>query len=144
LTERSLYPELIKGALLDGWALFRIGDGSYGKKPFDIAGASKHPECLAVGIEVKLIGEIPELGAFPWDHLFSDRTHQLNWLSTYASLGCVAGIAIYEAKKSTMKILYPHAKQFGRAKSHEMPKIQLFKCEDCWRGWRLPDRCLKK
>ena len=79
--ERDYYNSLCRGANLEGWALYRIGDGTWGKKPFDISGVSPHGE--AVALEVKRVESThPLTKKLPW-HQFA--AHQLNWLKVYAS-----------------------------------------------------------
>ena len=86
--EHDVYKDIIENALKHGWLLFRIEDGSYGKKPFDITGAS--PTGKAVGLEVKLVREFPAYHEpLPYKLLAS---HQKEWLQRYHQNG---GIAIF-------------------------------------------------
>lgn len=86
--ERFYYKGLIEGAATEGWTLFRLEDGSFGKKAFDIAGIA--PTGQAVGLEVKALDEC-SLAFVPWSHF---STHQRMWLFEYASQGGIALAAV--------------------------------------------------
>jgi hypothetical protein len=124
---------LLRGALKDGWALYRIGDSPWGQKPFDIGGST--PEGHAVALEVKMVVELGMYAKFPWD-IFAD--HQLRWLNAFARFEDSLGIiAIYESKHNTMKLFFPSSKQICTACVHEIPKVLLQKTpNDGYRGWR--------
>lgn len=130
MTERQLYQPLIKGARREGILLYRIADGSPGKKPFDIGGCGK--DGVAIGLEVKLVCKISPLGNFPWN-LFPE--HQLNWLKAFSKMNARGIIAIYEAEPKLMKLYYPEPSQIGTAKTHEIKKSILMKSEDVFIGW---------
>ena len=98
--EFDLYAPLINGARRDRWFLFRIADGSFGRKPFDLAGSASNG--LAVGLEVKVVNKLPEQWQpFPWN-LFS--THQIEWLKLYADQNSYALMALYDYIIANMRI----------------------------------------
>jgi hypothetical protein len=104
--ERLLYRPLIEGAAMEGWSLFRLEDGSWGKKPFDIAGIA--PSGLAVGLEVKAPYHCAS-DTIPW-RLFS--AHQRLWLEEYATQG---GIALATIGCEDKVIVYKLSKELPEA-----------------------------
>lgn len=65
-----------------GWLVFKIVDGSMGKKPFDIAGCDALG--FAAGIEVKVYRKKTPISSIPEDQF---EVHQLYWLKKYAQKG---------------------------------------------------------
>ena len=134
MTERSLYSPLIKGALKENWALYRISDAAFtGRKPFDIGGSTN--EGLAVGLEVKLVVKLDQWDEFPWK-IFED--HQLAWLQAYSKIKALGICAIYEGQSGQMTLYFPKPKQFGIAKRYEIQSVKLNLVNGLWRGWRTP------
>lgn len=102
MTESDHYGALWKGANAERWSLFRMADGSVGKKPADIAGCS--PEGIGVLIEVKLIKNTrPSVGpSLPhWDMY---ATHQKAWLRKYAEAHAIAIAAEYDVSRREMRL----------------------------------------
>lgn len=98
--EAEFYEPLRVGALADGWLVFRISDGSFGKKCFDLAGAAQ--DGLACGIEVKVVNKFPtNEHDFPWQ-LFA--SHQIIWLNSYMKQGSYALCPLFEWKTDTMRV----------------------------------------
>lgn len=126
LLEDELYPPLIDGARIDGWALFRLADGSWGKKPFDIAGIAS--DGRAVGLEVKVVEKFPVAPEkFPWA-VFSE--HQKNWLAEYDRLGGLGLIALYNWRLGEVQIY-----KYGLP---EMPGVKLARRGKIgYVGWNL-------
>lgn len=90
MTERQLQTMLVKGANFDHWQLFKITDGSVGKKPMDISGFG--PMGLAVCCEVKLLNNsLNDRRQLP---LSEFSPHQIAWLNRYAEAGAHAIIII--------------------------------------------------
>jgi len=79
--ESDLYAPLIAGANREGWRLFRIEDGSWGRKVADIAGITSTGR--GVLVEVK-IGNGPL------------RANQEAWLKEYEAKGGLGLIARYQ------------------------------------------------
>lgn len=97
IKETTLYNSIIKGAELEGWLLFKIVDGSVGKKPFDICGLSH--DGRAVAIEVKVCRNLKLPDYLP-EHLF--KKHQLAWLREYAKRGAISLALIYHCGTMTV------------------------------------------
>ena len=95
--ERVLYKALLEGSAMEGWSLFRLADGSYGKKPADCAGIA--PTGQGVLLEVKYTDK--EHSTIPWN-LFS--THQKIWAQEFANQGGIALAAIYSDTTGTMTV----------------------------------------
>jgi hypothetical protein len=106
MKEHESYQIIIKAATKHGYALYRIEDGSYGKKPFDIGGCS--PDGKAMAVEVKLVlGTYDDDKILPFGML---AEHQRNWLEAFATRGGIAwfiltwssGCAIYRVENDWM------------------------------------------
>ena len=104
MLEATLYNPLVKGALSENWLLFRIADGSYGKKPFDIAGCA--PNGRAVAVEVKVVKRFFFYQPMKW-HLFEQ--HQVGWLTAFSESGGIALPMIYS--ENTQKLYAFHYQQ---------------------------------
>lgn len=114
--ESTLYPDIINGALLDGWALFRISDQAFGKKPFDIAGCA--PDGKAVGVEVKVVDGFPNgYEDFPWEQF---EPNQINWLKAYKDTKAYALMPLYNWKTEEMRI-------YRLIEANEIPFIEMIK-----------------
>ena len=87
MREADLYAPIIKGANSEGMFLFRIADGTFGKKPYDIAGFTSSG--VAVGIEVKLVRRFPDYDQKIPKSIFSP--HQIVWLN---NLSARLGLAV--------------------------------------------------
>ena len=96
--EKELYNPIIAGMVAEGWTMFRIEDGSFGKKPFDIAGIA--PDGKGVGLEVKLTNKY-DSEEFPWKLCSS---HQVSWLKEYAKKGAYSLLAIYTLDDNKLRI----------------------------------------
>jgi hypothetical protein len=88
--ENDLYADIIGGMLREGCRVFRIADGSAGKKPFDVAGVA--PGGAGVGVEVKAPSRAEAVGL---DWALFER-HQVQWLRAYAHHGAVSLAAVYD------------------------------------------------
>lgn len=87
--EQDLYNPIIAGMASEGWVMFRISDGSFGKKPADCAGIT--PTGVGVLLEVKLVDHIG-YNPLPWNRL---SMHQRAWLKEYAKNDGIALIVTY-------------------------------------------------
>jgi len=114
--ERSLYAPLVKGAMQDGILLWRVSDGGYGKKPFDLCGIG--PRGLALGIEVKASDRL-----VPPERLLAE--HQLIWLRCYEGFGGIGLCLVYNTSTKTM-VAYDYR---GNVKGILCREAGL------WRGW---------
>lgn len=91
MKERDLYQPIVRGALLEGWALIRLNDGSPGRKPFDLFGCS--PEGVAVGLEVKVVPKLDLHQSINWA-IF--EVQQRYWLQQFAKMGAISVAAFYQ------------------------------------------------
>lgn len=124
MKEAAHYQRLIQGAMRQGWFLYRIADGSPGRKPFDIGGTS--PCGLAVGLEVKVVDHLPREGAaLPWQ-IFA--IHQRAWLETFAKTGGVSLAGLY-SKSDGVMVFY----RFLSAEELDHPVEQLRTIQMDWR-----------
>ncbi len=133
LLERSLYRSLISGANSEGWALYRIGDGTWGKKPCDIGGAD--PEGNAVCLEVKVVEVQSQTKPLPWKRF---TEHQIDWLDAFSQRrNALALVGIYEERVKSMTI-YPFQ---GRDCMHELalylPRFELCLRDGAYLGWNI-------
>lgn len=114
--ERDLYSPIIKKALSEGIPLYRIQDGSAGKKPFDIAG---YWDCRPVAIEVKVVRS----KTLPLP-LSKSRgkyaTHQLQWMNICANNNGIAiGMEFYpEHNRFLVYSLCGNAESFQEIKEY--------------------------
>ena len=98
--ESEFYEPLRIGALADGWLVFRISDGSFGKKPADIVGCAI--DGVGTLIEVKVVSKFPEAdNDFPWT-LFS--AHQVIWLNSYSKQGAYALTPLFNWRTDEMRV----------------------------------------
>ena len=100
--EQDLYAPIIAGTIAERWTIFRIEDGAYGKKPFDIAGIA--PDGRGVGIEVKLVESVSS-NHIPWSKC---SEHQINWLREYSKYGAYALLAVYDRNEDKLKVFSIH------------------------------------
>lgn len=113
LLERSMYGPIINGLAADGWLAWRIADGSYGKKPFDICGVS--PTGLAVGIEAKVCGA--RSACFP-ERQF--EPHQISWLKAYDEKGAY-GFAVVQFSSLGFVSVFRHSgEEVGRLRGRSI------------------------
>jgi hypothetical protein len=96
--ENDLYADVIGGLLREGCAVYKIADGSVGKKPFDIGGCSRDGH--AIGLEIKAPNRA-EANGLDWA-LF--EPHQIRWLRAYASFDGVSLAAVYDKKSHVMLV----------------------------------------
>jgi hypothetical protein len=94
--EHELYTGIVAGGNAEGFELYRIEDGSAGKKPFDIGGFTRHGR--AITIEVKVVDSLPTV-VMPVRQFAS---HQLTWLQNCAKYGGIA-VAILATSKTVMR-----------------------------------------
>ena len=100
MKEADLYLPIVAGALSERWGLYRIQDGTPGRKPFDIGGTS--PLGRAVGLEVKIIRAPIDWNApIPWN-LFAK--HQRAWLAAYCRSNALALVGLYDSVGRTLYI----------------------------------------
>jgi len=131
MQEASLYPLLVDGAIEEGWQLFRIADGSPGRKPFDVAGAA--PDGRAVGVEVKVVRtEFCPDHPLPWE-LFA--VHQMAWLKLYGKVGAIALAALYEERTGAMGLYQIKRKRDFALPARRLFKGQLLRVDAEYRGW---------
>ncbi len=102
--ENDAYGPLIRGAFKQRWVLYRIADGSWGKKPFDIGGCDHNGR--AVAIEVKAVRGDSWPSRPPPVHLA--RSHQLAWLEAIATVGGRAYFALADADGCVMVPVGPN------------------------------------
>jgi hypothetical protein len=91
MLEKDLYKGIIDGARSEGWLLFRIADGTLGKKPFDITGCAKDGK--AVAVEVK-VDRRTNTNIDNFQGLL--EVHQVNWLKAYSMNDAYALVLIYQ------------------------------------------------
>jgi hypothetical protein len=137
MNERDLYRAMILGAQLERWALYRIADGSPGKKPFDIGGCC--PQGYGVGLEVKIskarAPAFPRVAnLLPWSQF---EVHQIMWLKLFAESGAMALAAIYYEDVKELRIyrLYVGAHTDDEGRPNARYAGQLTKQENLWIGW---------
>lgn len=101
MTEADHYGPLWQGANSEGWHLFRIADGSVGKKPADIMGCS--PNGFGVIVEVK-----SGIRRANWradsPHWPDYAVHQKAWLRLYAEASAISLAAEYDELQREMRI----------------------------------------
>lgn len=91
MRESEMYGPIWRGANEAGWSLFRIADGSVGKKPGDIAG-------LAFGVAVLIEAKIVNTASHPRPTTQAEtlptwsvyECHQIAWLTRYAEANALA------------------------------------------------------
>lgn len=98
MREADLYAPIVGGMAADGMRVFRIADGSAGKKPFDAAGCTAGGR--AVGLEAKAPTAV-EAARLQWA-LF--ETHQRAWLRDYARRGALALAAVYCRRQRVLHV----------------------------------------
>ena len=102
MQERDIYDMIIKSANAVGWHLFRIADGSVGKKPGDIAGCSVNG--IAVLIECKIFNIRPSRADINRPILSVFAPHQLVWAHRYAEANALALLAEYDVSRRELCI----------------------------------------
>lgn len=102
MQERDIYDMIIKSANAVGWHLFRIVDGSKGKKPCDVAGVSKSG--LGVFLECKLWEKRPVRADINRPVLTAYAPHQLVWAHRYAEANALALLAEYDVSRRELCI----------------------------------------
>lgn len=136
LLENKLYLPLTDGGDHENWLLYRIADGSNGKKPFDIGGCD--PYGVAVGLEVKVTGErATDVGGhpLPWG-LF--EIHQRWWLREYARQRALALVGLYYDSTKEMRI-YRLTGDDDELPRHLYEAGPLSRHEAVYRGWNQLD-----
>lgn len=102
MLERELYSRLVDGADAEDWLMYRIADGSSGKKPFDIGGRDHQGNAIA--LEVKVSSEAVEKVSdrpLPWRQF---EMHQRAWLGEFARPHSLSLIGIYYEESKTFSV----------------------------------------
>ncbi len=89
MKEADAYKRIINGAFRARWALYRIADGSWGRKPFDVGGVDAGGRAVAIEVKYqrgKRWGGFPPIGLL--------EPHQLVWLEAVARNGGRAYLAL--------------------------------------------------
>lgn len=99
MREGDLYAPIIRGAMSEGWLLYRLTEG-INKAPADIAGCIPGGRACLVEVKLDKAKNIrrPET-AFPW-HLF--ETHQITWMQNYTGTGGLSIALIYHVEARVM------------------------------------------
>ena len=92
MKESDVYSPIIAGMLNDRCLVFKIADGSAGKKPFDVVGIGRLTG-KGIGLEIKATNLKPEAIGVDWS-LF--QSHQITWLRAYAESDATSLAAIYD------------------------------------------------
>ena len=121
---------MVRGGLADGWALYRISDGSSGKKPFDIGGCS--PQGHAVAIEAKVIRTGMTPSTIPWCQF---ESHQVSWLKLYSSINGMALAALYYEHTKSLHVIYLNSPDVFDWPINQLTNFYLRRQTQLWRGW---------
>jgi hypothetical protein len=138
--EADLYLPMVEGAKADAWRLYRIADGSPGRKPFDIGGFA--PGGVGVGLEAKIVRVWPAASCgVPWAAFAS---HQRSWLEEAAAIGGLPLVALYSLETRGLRIYRLYRGEFDVPLKY-MPQVDLrwLPGHNLWRGWPHP-RLLEK
>lgn len=134
VTESDHYGSLWKGANAEGWHLFRIADGSVGKKPADITGCT--PDGVGVLLEVK---SFVRRASWATDspHWPAYAIHQKAWLRHYAEACAMPLVAEYDESRREMRVyLITSAGQVeGPAYTGVVHSVVLPKASGVYAGW---------
>lgn len=96
------YQPLVVGALRAGWALYRIEDGGYGKKPCDIGGLSA--DGRGVILEVKVVERrLLYSDVLPWKQF---EPHQIGWLKVAKQRGGLPVVALFSKEDMGMRLYH--------------------------------------
>lgn len=128
--EKTLYQQLIKGARTEALILFRIEDGSFGKKPFDICGVCQDGRAIAV--EVKEVSSLDLNKPLP-EHIFAE--HQLKWLAVYQLSRALPLIVIHIKGGATYMFVYNGTKAKLQRPLREYTGGVLTRREGMFTGW---------
>lgn len=114
--ENDLYDPIINGAKYSGMQLYRLYDGTVGRKPFDIGGITENG--IAVGIEAKFYRRSTKLhgnggAVIPWS---SFEVQQKAYLKLFAEKGGMAISYIYYAKLDLHAAFLLHPDDIGDTK----------------------------
>jgi len=130
MNERELYQPLIKGANAEGWLLWRVKDGTYGKNPFDISGVA--PDGRAVGFEVKKLIRIREDQPIGWSVF---ESHQLAYLKAYQKHGGHAIMGFYGTSDNRLILVRYDELRNPKALLETYQMVELKKDKEIWTGW---------
>ncbi len=121
MSEADFYKPLITGANIEGFCLYRIADGGWDKKPFDIGGWGCAGE--AVAIEVKLIqaAQDPEK-PLPW-RLFEPQ--QIQWLDALARKVTGLPLVILIDREERAIVYEIHTPSFRDLRAREFTQTSL-------------------
>lgn len=114
--ENELYNPIINGAKYSGMHLYRLYDGTIGRKPFDIGGITE--DGRAVGIEAKFYRRNTKLhgngeAVIPWS---SFEVQQRAYLKVFAANGGMAISYIYYEKLDIHAAFLLHPDDVGDTK----------------------------
>jgi len=135
MRESDQYAPLWKGANSEGWRLWRIADGSVGKKPCDITGVA--PNGLGVCLEVKSFDRrAPQYADSPVWPLYA--SHQIRWLDLYAEAHALALAAEYDETRREMRLFW--IRYLDKQTDRPTPYMRLTRETDghggqLWLGW---------
>ena len=128
MIEAHLYQPIIAGMLADHFAVYKIADGSFGKKPFDIGGMSHNG--LPIGCEVKA-PKVAEAHSLPWA-LF--ERHQVAWLRTYAAMGGLSLACVYCRHT---KLMHTWVLTDANDRCERVADYKLTRFDGKFRGWQI-------
>lgn len=131
MLEKDLYKRLYQGANSEDWALYRIGDGTWGRKPFDLGGVGPNGE--AVALEVKVVGSFQHLKPLPWQRF---APHQIEWLRTYAVRDqALAIVGIYFETARKLRLYRMRGLRFCEVRAMDHPSHELLLKDGQYVGW---------
>lgn len=126
MRESDLYADVVGGLLREKCCVYKIADGSAGKKPFDVGGVT--PWGDGIGLEIKAPSRA-EANGLDWT-LF--EPHQVRWLRAYALSGAVSLAAVYDKKSHVMLVWRLSC---GDDSCKRPPDARLRRTDGFFRGW---------
>lgn len=126
MKEADLYADVVSGMLADGLAAYRIQDGSVGKKPFDVGGATGGGLGIACEIKSPTAAEANFLQWGPFER------HQVQWLRTYAGLGALALACVYDRERH---LLLVWSLRHANDRCARPADAELTRTDGSFRGW---------
>ena len=137
MKEHHLYPGILIGTDRAGWKCFRINDGSFGKKPFDIAGVDSVGRGVAIEVKVSRNKDHDKL-------IMNSRVtpHQEAWLKLYRSVNAISLLLIYRTQTKEMAMYFADLTEDNRIIYRAIGL--LVKKDKAWIGFeKLYDRILE-
>jgi hypothetical protein len=133
--ESDLYLPMVEGAKADAWRLYRIADGSPGRKPFDIGGFA--PGGVGVGLEAKIVRSYPAVSSgIPWAAF---APHQRSWLEDAAAIGGLPLVALYSLEDRGLRIYRLYRGEFDMPSGFLVQvDLRWLPAHKLWRGWPNP------